>query len=104
MKTLKRSVQSVIAWMIVCHTAGFAQSAQGWQLDKMPDSLEFQYALSALPPHLRSGATVYLLDPEKGYYMARQGTNGFSTFINRTEFEWNEFIRDSYAAISYDSA
>jgi hypothetical protein len=103
MKKFKRSIQFVIGWMIIC-AASFAQPTQGWQLDKMPDSLEFQYALSALPPHLRNGATVYLLDPEKGYYMARQGTNGFSTFINRTEFEWTEFIQDSYAAISYDSA
>ncbi|MHA4809013.1 hypothetical protein ACX0G9_12945 [Flavitalea flava] len=29
----------------------------------MPVSLETDFALSALPAHLREGATVYLLDP-----------------------------------------
>ncbi len=69
----------------------------------MPVDLETDFALSALPPHLRDAATVYLLDPEKGYYIARQGTNGFSTFVNRTEWEWAEFVQDTYAAISYDA-
>jgi len=58
--------------------------------------------VSALPPHLREQATIYLLDPKKGYYIARQGTNGFSTFVNRTEWEHAEFVQDTYAAISYD--
>ncbi len=69
----------------------------------MPADLERDFALSALPPHLRDSATVYLLDPDKGYYIARQGTNGFSTFVNRTEWEWAEFVQDTYAAISYDA-
>lgn len=55
-----------------------AQQAVGFQLDKMPADLETALALSALPPHLRSGATVYLLDPNKGYYAVRRGTNGFA--------------------------
>jgi hypothetical protein len=79
-----------------------AQSGD-WQLEKMPADLETDYALSALPPHLRAQATVYLLDPTKGYYMARKGTNGFSAFVNRTEFERERFDPDEYAPISYDS-
>jgi hypothetical protein len=70
----------------------------------MPADLERDYALSALPPHLREHATVYLLDPKKGYYMERKGTNGFSTFVNRTEFERANFAPDVYEPISYDSA
>jgi len=81
----------------------FAQEVTGWQLEKMPDSLEFQYALSSLPPHLRSNATVYLLDPKKGYYMARKGTNGFSAYVNRTEWERGEFVQDTYGALGFDS-
>lgn len=80
-----------------------AQQTQGWLLDKMPPDLEMEYALSALPPHLREEATVYLLDPAKGYYVARKGSNGFSTYINRTEWERAEFVQETYAAISYDS-
>ncbi len=81
----------------------FGQSSGDWKLEKMPVDLETDFALSALPPHLRDAATVYLLDPEKGYYISRQGTNGFSTFVNRTEWEWAEFVQDTYAAISYDA-
>ena len=48
------------------------------KLDRMPESLETRHVLSAIPPHLRDAATVYLLDPDKGYYVSRKGTNGIS--------------------------
>lgn len=83
--------------------AGYGQKSQDWILDKMPVDLERDFALSALPPRLRDQATVYLLDPKKGYYIARQGTNGYSAIVNRTEWEHAEFVQDTYAAISYDS-
>jgi hypothetical protein len=72
-------------------------------LEKMPSDLETDFALSSLPAHLRDAATVYLLDPKKGYYIGRQGTNGFSAYVNRTEWEKAEFVQDTYAAISYDA-
>lgn len=103
MKPVTRFVQSAIVWIIVCSNISFAQQTKGWLLEKMPPDLEMDYALSALPPHLRDGATVYLLDPKKGYYIGRQGTNGFSTFVNRTEFECVEFVPDIYEAISYSA-
>jgi hypothetical protein len=81
----------------------YGQKSQDWMLEKMPVDLERDFALSALPPHLRDQATVYLLDPKKGYYIARQGSNGFSAIVNRTEWEHAEFVQDTYAAISYDS-
>jgi hypothetical protein len=69
----------------------------------MPADLETDFALSALPAYLRGAATVYLLDPEKGYYIARKGTNGFCAFVDRTDWEWGDFVQDSYTAISYDA-
>ncbi|HEY4207135.1 MAG TPA: hypothetical protein VGM31_09990 [Puia sp.] len=69
----------------------------------MPVDLETDFALSALPPQLRSAATVYLLDPEKGFYAGRQGSNGFVCFIARTEWEWAEFRQDLATPISYDA-
>jgi len=81
----------------------FGQNSTGWLLDKMPPDLETDFALSALPPRLRDSATVYLLDPGKGYYIARRGTNGFSAYVHRTEWERAEFVQDTYAAISYDA-
>jgi hypothetical protein len=83
-------------------TRTWAQSSSAWQLDKMPADLETQLALSALPTHLRAAATVYLLDPAKGYYIARRGSNGFVCFISRTEWEWGEFRKDLYAPMGFD--
>ena len=105
MKKTNPIVQFATVVLTVCCTASFAQQkTDGWLLDKMPADLETEYALSALPLHLREGATVYLLDPKKGYYLARKGTNGFSAIINRTQFDWIDFVPDMYEAISYDSA
>jgi hypothetical protein len=79
-----------------------AQPPAGWQLDKMPADLETQLALSALPSNLRTAATVYLLDPAKGLYLARQGSNGFVCFVSRTEWEWGEFRKDLFAPMGFD--
>jgi hypothetical protein len=81
----------------------FAQKPSGWELEKMPVSLETDFALSALPPQLRPNATVYLLDPKKGYYIAHKGSNGFICFVTRTAWEWAEFRQDDAAAIAYDA-
>ncbi len=74
------------------------------KLEQMPQSLEVHFALSALPPHLRDGATVYLLDPAKGYILNHKGTNGFSCFVMRTEWMWPQFsFRDDiFVPMSYD--
>jgi hypothetical protein len=79
------------------------QDSAAWTLDRMPKDLETDFALSALPPHVRAGATVYLLDPEKGYYVAHQGNNGFICFLVRTEWERGIFRQDLATAISYDT-
>jgi len=73
------------------------------KLEKMPVDLETDFALSSMPAHMRSGATVYLLDPEKGYYIGRQGTNGFICYVVRTEWEWAESRIDLATPISYDA-
>ena len=44
-----------------------------------------------------------MLDPNKGYYLARKGTNGFACYVNRTGWEWTEFRKDVAAAISFDA-
>ena len=101
-----RRALSILVVLLVSTFASISvigQSTAGWQLDKMPPDLETEYALSALPPHLRDSATVYLLDPNKGYYLARRGTNGFTAYVHRTEWERVEFVKDTYAAIAYDA-
>jgi len=51
------------------------------KIEPLPRDLEIQLALSALPPHLRDHATVYVLNPDKGFEVARTGTNGFHAFV-----------------------
>jgi hypothetical protein len=103
-KIIKKYRRPFLALIILLSAAqSFAQKTAGWQLEKMPVQLETDYALSALPPYLRANATVYLLDPNKGYYVGRKGSNGFICFISRTEWEWGEFRNDIASAISYDA-
>lgn len=54
------------------------------KFEPLQRDLEIQLALSALPPHLRDSATVYILNPDKGFEVARKGTNEFHTFVART--------------------
>lgn len=90
--------------LILITTTAFGQKNLGYnKLEKMPVDLETDFALSSLPPHLRENATVYLLDPAKGYYVARQGTNGFTAMVIRTEWEWEEFTDDCFTALAYDA-
>ena len=84
-----RKVQTIV--VIVGLLFSLTASAENKQTPKvmnkiepLPRDLEIQLALSALPPHLRDYATVYTLNPDKGFEVARKGTNGFHTFVART--------------------
>jgi len=59
--------------------AWFARSPQ---YPLLPRALEIEFALSAAPTHLREQATVWALD-EKGYSVARTGTNAFACIVSR---------------------
>src|SRR5438132_592531 len=72
-------------------------------LEPMPHSLEVRFALSALPPNLRDGATVYVSDPAKGYVKERTGTNGQSCFVSRTEWKFADYRNDIYDPTCYDA-
>src|SRR5438128_11087217 len=58
------------------------------KLERMPESLEVRYALSAAPPHLRAGATTYVLDPSKGYLVYHRRTSGVSCIDGRSDWQW----------------
>src|SRR5512135_3340417 len=78
---------AVIAGLLFSLSAGAADKQTSKAMKKvepLPRDLEIQLALSALPPHLRDGATVYVLNPDKGFEVARKGTNGFHAFVART--------------------
>lgn len=61
---------------------GMAQTVD--TIKPLPKKLEMDLALSSLPPHLREGATVYTLNPELGFEVVRNGTNGFHALVART--------------------
>jgi hypothetical protein len=72
-------------------------------IEPMPAKLETQFALSALPPALRDQASVYLLDPKKGYQLSRQGTSGVTCLVERTAWELADFRDDIYIPLCYDA-
>src|SRR5919109_1402001 len=81
------------------------------KIEPLPRDLEIQLALSALPPHLRDNATVYVLNPDKGFEVARKGTNGFHALVARTGDDtfrgtWplKEYRDDILYPVSFDEA
>jgi hypothetical protein len=96
-------------WVIALATTSLVNSVSaapehstGLQLEAMPKTLETQFALSAAPPKVRSAASVYLLDPAKGYYLSRQGRSGVSCIVQRTDWEMPEYHNDVYWPVCYD--
>jgi hypothetical protein len=81
------------------------------KIEPLPRDLEIQLALSALPTHLRDTATVYVLNPDKGFEVARKGTNGFHALVARTgddtfrgSWPFTKYRDDILYPISFDEA
>ena len=72
--------------------------------EPMPAALEVRFALSALPPELRSAASVYRLDVKHGYVLAQRGTSGVACLVQRTAWEQADFRDDIYVPRCYDAA
>jgi hypothetical protein len=72
-------------------------------IEQMPVDLETRFALSALPSAMRDQATVYLLDPKRGYQLSRQGTSGLTCLVERTVWEWDDYRNDVYIPLCYDA-
>lgn len=88
-----------------------APSRPGQAIEALPRDLEIELALSALPPYLRDSATVYVLNPARGFEVARQGTNGFHALVARTgddafrgNWPLNEYPKDILYPIGFDAA
>ena len=90
--------------VILISVAAHARAASEPAIERMPAALETRYALSALPPAMRDQAAVYLLDPAKGYQLARKGTSGFTCIVERTAWERADFRNDIYVPLCYDAA
>ncbi len=82
------------------------------KIHPLPRDLEIQLALSSLPSHLRDNATVYVLNPGRGYEIARKGSNGFHALVDRIDssgfsrgsWPYREYRDDILVPVSFDSA
>lgn len=99
-----------IKWLAALAALGLAGIASGGStpansttLEAMPARLETQFALSAVPPALRERASVYLLDPSKGYVLSKQGTSGVTCIVQRTEWEIADYRNDIYWPVCFDA-
>ncbi len=104
-------IASVVLALLFSVTAGAQNAARAKKPEPLPRDLEIQLALSALPPHLRDNATVYVSNPDKGFEVARKGTNGFHALVARTGDDsfrgtWllKEYRDDILYPISFDEA
>jgi hypothetical protein len=101
---MKTSLLAATVALGLVGLAAMSSQAADTTLEPMPHKLEAQWALSALPPPLRDQATVYLLDPTKGYSVSRQGTSGIACVVERTVWEMADFRNDIYIPLCYDAA
>jgi hypothetical protein len=115
---MKRNKTSLVTVFIVVVLSVFTANAQNKQepgtkikIEPLPRDVEIQLALSALPPHLRDSATVYVLNPDKGFEMAHKGTNGFHSFVSRNgddamrgSWPLKEYRNDILYPIAFDEA
>ena len=107
----KIQIVSLIIALFFSLTTHAQTSSSNKKMQVLPRDLEMQLALSALPPHLRDSATVYILNPDKGFEVARKGTNGFHAFVARTGDDamrgsWilKDYREDVLYPVSFDDA
>src|SRR5438045_746406 len=102
--TMKRWAAALAALSLTAVVTPASGQTVGTTLEQMPPQLETRFALSAAPPRLRDQAAVQLLDPSKGYHIARKGTNGVTCIVQRTSWEQAEFRDDVYFPLCFDAA
>ncbi len=109
---MKRSRSfSVVLSLMICASADAQSSQAAPGIEALPRDVEMELAASALPKHVRGDATIYVLDPRKGFAVARKGTNGFSALVARTgddafrgSWPLDKYSEDQLYAIGFDSA
>jgi hypothetical protein len=106
-----RSFSVVLSLMICASADGQTNQDRSPGIEALPRDMEIELAASALPKHVRDNATIYVLDPRKGFEIARKGTNGFHALVARTGDDafrgaWplTEYPQDVLYPIGFDAA
>lgn len=86
----KQPILSLCMLSVLLLLNNFSQAATADDFVDLPQELEIELALSALPEALQADATVYVRDPKKGFIVHRRGTNGWVTFVVRTSVRFYE--------------
>jgi hypothetical protein len=105
---MRVAIRVVGLFAVACMTSAVyaqenAANGSNIKLKPLPRPLEIRLALSAAPSHLRAEATVFVLDPAPGYVLERQGTNGFTCYVQRTDYTREDY-GDSYFAAECQDA
>jgi hypothetical protein len=97
--------------MICASAHSQSNQARSPGIEALPHDMEIELAASALPKHVRDNATIYVLDPRKGFEVARKGTNGFHALVARTgddafrgSWPLTEYPQDVLYPIGFDAA
>ena len=95
------------AWVLGCSRPASRDVANV----TLPEDLEIQLALSALPEQLREGATVYRFVAGTGYQVAAEGSNGFHALVGRDDpairfgaWSFDEYPPDILIPVAFDAA
>jgi hypothetical protein len=96
-------IPALVAISLSSMSATPRSQANETTIERMPAKLETEFALSAVPARMREQATVYLLDPEKGYYLSRQGKSAVACIVQRTAWDYADFRNDIYWPVCYDA-
>lgn len=96
----KRQTIGTVAGLVLSVTASVLMASEQGKIEPLPGDLEIQLALSALPRHLRENATVYTLNPAKGFEVGRKGTGDFHAFVARIG---DDAFRGSWPLTEYRS-
>jgi hypothetical protein len=104
-------MNKMLSTLTVALSLMVAAESSAQAIEPLPRDLEMELAATALPPHLRENSTIYILDPEKGFEVARKGTNGFHALVARTgddtfrgSWPFTKYRDDILYPVSFDSA
>jgi hypothetical protein len=107
----KLQTMGAVAGLVLLVTATVLMASAQVKIRLLPRELEIQLALSALPRHLRDNATVYILNPAKGFEVTRKGTGDFHAFVARTgddtfrgSWPFTEYRSDILYPVAFDRA